>query len=231
MRKHGVFKSIVAGALISSFLIFGTSCGQKKEEPAPAKTSFVFAQDDLNFTWYDNSDIAAATMWADTSKIEQWIKDNKKVTIKYMDPGGASAEKLATMIVSDEFPDVITMLRGQDSEKLISSGKVIPLNQFMDKYKNMSTTLSQNGILKMMEYKDGKNYEIPNWANIGKRPTGNNAWVLNSKIYTELGRPEIKSFDDLYNYLKKVKEKYPDIIPYETTDVFQGERYVMAGMA
>ena len=231
MKKRNVLKRVLSVTMAAALMMSAASCGKDEENQPAATGDFGFGEDELTFSWYDNSDVAAATPWADTSETEKWIKENKKVTIKYMDPGGASAEKLATMIVSDEFPDVITMLRGQDSEKLIASGKVIPLNQFMDKYSYMSNTLKEKGILKMMEYSDGKNYEIPNWANISDHPTGNNGWVVNKKIYDELGRPAINNFEDLYQYLKRVKENYPDVIPYETTDVFQGERYVLAGMA
>lgn len=227
MRKmKKVFSLIMAVSLLAATM----GC-KKEEETSQTVENFTFGTDELEFSWYDNSDTAAATLWADSSMIEKWILENKKVKIKYMDPGGASAEKLATMIVSDKFPDVITMLKGQDSEKLISSKKVIPLNEYFEKYPNIYNALSEKGILQMMTYKDGKNYEIPNWANITDMPTGNNAWVLNKKVYEELGSPKLEDFDDLYNYLKMVKEKYPDMIPYETTDSFQGERYVLAGMA
>lgn len=231
MRRQ-VWKKGVAALLAGSLAVIAAGCGKPAEEAV--KTSggnFTFGEDELSFTWYDNSDTAAATIWADTSIPEKWIKENKKVDIKYMDPGGASAEKLATMIVSDSFPDVMTMLRGQDTAKLIASGKIVPINEYMEKYTVMRDDLGKSGIFKMFEQPDGKIYEIPNWANAAGKPNGNNGWVVNTKFYNELGRPEIKTLDDFYSYLKAVKEKYPDVIPYETTDVFQGERYVLAAMA
>ncbi|MBP3360290.1 MAG: extracellular solute-binding protein [Clostridia bacterium] len=221
-------KAMLAAVMVLIAAVSG--CGENEKETRKSE-DFRFGEDELTFSWYNNSDVAASTPWADTSLLEKWVKDNKKVTVKYMDPGGASAEKLATMIVSDEFPDVMTMLRGQDTDRLISAGKVVPLNDYMEKYTYMSGKLNEKGILNMMKYADGKNYEIPNWANIGDSPNGNNGWVINTKYYEELGSPKLESFDDLYRYLKMVKEKYPNVVPYETTDTFQGERYVMAGMA
>lgn len=231
MRK-AIWKRGAAVLAAGSLLFAAAGCGKSEEETANANVEdFTFGEDELSFTWYDNSDTAAATIWADTSIPEKWIQENKKVNIKYMDPGGASAEKLATMIASDSFPDLMTMLRGQDTEKLIAAKKVVPINEYMDKYTVMRDDLGGAGILKLFEQPDGKIYEIPNWANAAGKPNGNNAWVVNTKFYNELGRPEIKTLDDFYNYLKAVKEAYPDVIPYETTDVFQGERYVLAAMA
>ena len=230
--KKQVWKNGVVILLAGSFAVIAASCGKPAQNNASTPVGdFKFGEDELSFTWHDNSDTAAATIWADTSIPEKWIKENKKVNIKYTDPGGAAAEKLATMIVSDSFPDVITMLRGQDTAKLISSGKIVPINDFMEKYTVMKNDLMDSGVFKMFAQPDGKIYEIPNWANAAGKPNGNNGWVVNTKFYNELGRPEIKTLDDFYNYLKAVKEKYPDVIPYETTDVFQGERYVLAAMA
>lgn len=228
--KRKVWKSCAAVLLAGSLAVAATGCGKPAEETKGSAGNFTFGEDQLSFSWYDNSDTAAATIWADTSIPEKWIKENKKVDIKYMDPGGASAEKLATMIVSDDFPDVMTMLRGQDTEKLIKAKKIVPINEFIEKYTVMRDDFEKSGIFKMFEQEDGKIYEIPNWANAAGKPNGNNGWVVNTKFYNELGRPEIKTLDDFYNYLKAVKEKYPDVIPYETTEVFQGERYILAAM-
>ena len=228
MKNKLLKRAVVCVAAAS--LLMSAGCG-KKEEQTRQVGDFTFKQDELQFTWYNNSDTAAATRWADTSILEKWITDNLKVSVTYMDPGGASAEKLATMIVSDEFPDVMTMSKGQDVQKLIKAKKVVPLNEYMEKYTNLSGDFETSRALELFRQEDGNIYEIPNWANAAGNANGNNAWAINQKVYEDLGSPKLESFDDLYVFLKQVKEKYPDMIPYETTDVFQGERYVLAGMA
>lgn len=227
--KKGLCRAITF-MTAAGLLVCAGGC-QKKETEAPMAENFTFGQDPLEFTWYNNSDTAAATKWADTSELEKWVTENLKVKVTYMDPGGASAEKLATMIVSDNFPDVMTMSKGQDTQKLIDAHKVVPLDAYMEKYTAMSSDLKESKIMGLFRQQDGKTYEIPNWANAKGNANGNNAWAVNKKVYEDLGSPKLEDFDDLYEFLKQVKQKYPDMIPYETTDVFQGERYVLAGMA
>lgn len=60
---------------------------------------------------------------------------------------------------------------------------------------------------------------------------GNGGYAVNNKIYKELGSPKLETFDDLYAYLKLVKEKYPDIIPFEVGMLGQGIDFLYAGMA
>lgn len=218
-------------ALLSAVAIMGSvsGCG-KKNEVSTNTGNVVFGQDDLKFSFYYHEDGATAKDWP-SNEADQWLIDNKKVYIETIDAGGASSEKLATMIVSNEFPDLIQVLQGQDSEKLIKSGVAVPINEYLDKYPNIKTKLEEKGVLSLLTRDDGKIYEIPNWFNVSDHMGGNNCWILNKNIYESLGSPEIKTFDDLYDYLKAVKEKYPDVIPYETTSTFAGEKYVLCGMA
>lgn len=44
---------------------------------------------------------------------------------------------------------------------------------------------------------------------------GNGGYAINNKIYKDLGSPKLETFDDLYSYLKLVKEKHPEVVPFE----------------
>jgi len=225
-------KNILAIVMALMMVIAVSSCSEKKEAGGTQKVGdFEFGKDELTFSWYTNMDYYVATPWADTSQTEKWIKENLKVNITYIDAGGAPEEKLATMIVSNDFPDLITMLRGQESQKLIDMNKIVSINDFMNKHTVMRDAFKEGRIFELIKNKDNKNYEIPNWANESGKPNGNNIWAINMGMYKELGSPKLETFDDLYNYLKMVKNKYPNSVPYETTSTFQGERYVLPGMA
>ena len=70
------------------------------------------------------------------------------------------------------------------------------------------------GDLNMLRSDDGKLYMFPNWYS--SNPYGNAGYVVNKKIYKELGEPPLETTDDLYDYLVKVKDKYgSSIIPFE----------------
>ncbi len=204
--------------------------GTKKEAKNTSTGNFVLGQDELEFTWYRNYDSMSSKQWEDMGLIADWLYENMKVKINFMDPGGSASEKLSVMIVSDEFPDVIEMDRGQDADALIETGKIVPLNDYTSKYTNIYNDYKDNGVINLLTSKDGKWYQIPNWANSSGNPNGNDAWFLDKKIYEEMGSPKIETYDELYDYLKKVKEKYPDIMPYDSGDEFTAEEMIFAGM-
>jgi ABC-type glycerol-3-phosphate transport system substrate-binding protein len=72
-------------------------------------------------------------------------------------------------------------------------------------------------------------YQFPNWYT--KTPIGNGGYIINKKIYKELGSPKLETFDDLYQYLKLVKDKYPKVIPYEAEIKGQGIDELYSGFA
>lgn len=222
----------IAVGCAAAIAFSAAACGKSEKKTAEAPMSdFKLGQDELEFSWYMNSDAASSKPWKDMGLIANWIEDNLKVKINFMDPGGSAAEKLSVMIVSDEFPDVINMKRGQDADNLIETGKIVPLNGYAEKYTKIYDDYKDNGVIKLLTSTDGKWYQIPNWANSTGKPNGNDAWFLNKKIYESMGSPKIETFDDLFDYLKKVKEKYPDIIPYDSGYLFTAEEMVFAGMA
>ncbi|GAF07924.1 ABC transporter [Paenibacillus pini JCM 16418] len=117
-----------------------------------------------------------------------------------------------TMIASKELPDVIWGDRGADVERLRAAGMLVPLDDYLDKYPNLKKWAGDS-TLNMLRSSDGKLYQIPNWYT--SQPAGNAGYLLNKKIYEELGKPKLETTDDFYNYLKSVKAKYPNIIPFD----------------
>lgn len=228
MKKLKKMTALMCAAIVA---LSATACKKAEKEANVQQTGdFVLGRDELEFTWYRNYDGASSKNWEDLGPIADWIYENLKVKINFVDPGGSVAEKLAVMIVSDDFPDLIEIDKGQDANNLIESGKVVPLNGFAEKYTNIYNDYKDNGVINLLTSKDNKWYQIPNWANSTGNPNGNDAWFINKKIYEEMGSPKLETFDDLYDYLAAVKVKYPDIIPYDSGSNFTAEEMIFAGM-
>jgi len=172
---------------------------------------FVLGEDELEYTMYGHYDWYTMPTWGEDAA-SKWIKENKKVNVKGVSSGGNAAQKFNTMIVSNELPDVIWMDRGPDVEKLREAGMLVPLDEYIEKYPNLKEWAGES-TLNMLRSEDGHIYQFPNWYTT--QPNGNSGYVVNDKIYKELGSPKLETTDDLYAFLKQVKEKYPDIIPYE----------------
>ncbi|KUP24031.1 extracellular solute-binding protein [Paenibacillus sp. DMB5] len=179
---------------------------------------YVLGEQPLEFSFYGHYDWYTMPNWGEDLS-SKWIKDNKKVNVLPVSSGGNAKQKLSTMIVSGELPDVIWMERGADVEQLRAAGALVPFDDYLDKYPNLKKWAGEE-TLDMLRSSDGKLYQFPNWYTT--QPNGNSGYLVNKKIYNELGTPPLETTDDLYAYLKLVKEKYPDVVPFEVGQGAEG---------
>ncbi|MCH1624127.1 extracellular solute-binding protein [Ferdinandcohnia quinoae] len=198
-----------------------------KEEDPKNSESFVLGSEPLEITMFGNYDWYTMPKWGDDIATAA-IKEKTKVNVTAIDSGGDAKAKLSTMIAGNDLPDFIWTEKGADVEKLRQAGKLVPLDQYMDKYTNLRDWLTEDA-LNMLRSEDGKLYQFPNWYN--SKPFGNAGWLVNKGIYEDLGSPELKTPEDLYAYLKLVKEKYPNVIPFETDVDYGGIEVIYSAFA
>ena len=172
---------------------------------------FVFGETPIEYTMYGHYDWYTMPNWGEDVATKS-IKENKKVNVVPISSGGNAEQKMNTMIVSNDLPDVIWLDRGPDVDKLREAGMLVPFDDYLDKYPNLKEWAGES-TLNMLRAEDGKIYQFPNWYT--SQPNGNSGYVVNEKIYKELGVPKLETTDDLYSYLQLVKEKYPNVIPFE----------------
>ncbi|MBC8080865.1 MAG: extracellular solute-binding protein [Gorillibacterium sp.] len=227
--------------LMVAFTLILGGCNKKSSKPADTMeptSSTATATDNeagakvdfkgLSFSWYIHYDWATVDPWG-SDQTSKWIQEQKGVTINPISSGGAAQQKLNTMIVSAELPEVITLDRAADLNKLAKAGQLVPLDEYIDKYPNLKKWAGEK-TLDMLRLEDGKLYSFPNWYG-GPDTFGNTGWMVNKKIYQDLGSPSLATFDDLEAYLMQVKEKYPDIIPFETGHEFAGGEVFYSGFS
>ncbi|MCM3271816.1 extracellular solute-binding protein [Paenibacillus elgii] len=181
----------------------------------------------LEFSFYGHYDWYTMPPWG-ADPATKWIKDNKKINVVPISSGGNAKQKMNTMIASGNLPDVIWLERGADVEKLRAEGMLVPFDEYLNKYPNLKKWAGDSTI-NMLRSPDGKLYQFPNWYT--SRPNGNAGYLVNKKIYEELGSPKLETVDDLYNYLKIVKEKYPNVIPFEPGQSAEGSDILTSAFA
>ncbi|URN96719.1 MAG: extracellular solute-binding protein [Candidatus Pristimantibacillus lignocellulolyticus] len=204
-----------------------TSTPAGQEQGEEAVTTFKLGEEPVNFSYYVHYDWWTTEPWG-VNPNSKWVTDNLKVNVTPIQSGGAAEQKLSTMIVSGELPGAIMMDRGQEVERLRSAGVLVPLDDYLDKYPNLKR-LAGEETLNMLRSEDGKLYQFPNWYT--SAPNGNGGWVVNTKIYKELGEPKLETFDDLYEYLKLVKANYKNVVPLEVGRKASGLDAMFAGFA
>lgn len=130
------------------------------------------------------------------------------------------------MIVGGDLPDVIFTDRGSSVERLVQAGQLVALDEYYEKYPNFKKYVKES-TLNLLRSDDGQIYQIPNWYTSGQ--FGNGGWMVNKDIYNALGRPVLETFDDLYQYLLMVQDKYPDVVPLEVGEKGAGLEIMYGG--
>jgi ABC-type glycerol-3-phosphate transport system substrate-binding protein len=217
---------IIVMALMGCSGSGGNTASQEKNSPVSGDT-FVLGEKPLEFSFYGHYDWYTMPDWGKDAATK-WIKENKKIDVVPISSGGVAKNKLSTMIVAGELPDVIWMDRGADVEKLRSEGMLVPFDDYLNKYPNLKKWAGES-TLELLRSPDGKLYQFPNWYTT--QPNGNAGYLVNKKIYEELGSPSLETPEDLYVYLKQVKSKYPDVVPLEVGQTAAGVDIMVSAFA
>lgn len=141
---------------------------QNNETPSTGD-AFVLGEKPLEFSFYGHYDWYTMPDWG-ADLATKWIQENKKVNVVPVSSGGVAKNKLSTMIVSGELPDVIWMEPGAEVEKLRSEGMLVPFDDYLDKYPNLKKWAGES-TLELLRSPDGKLYQFPNWYTT--QPNGN----------------------------------------------------------
>ncbi|MFC5653666.1 extracellular solute-binding protein [Paenibacillus solisilvae] len=224
--------------LLAGVLLFGTALtacsgkGGTAETPsnstAPVNDkggaeAAKFGEQPLEFSFYSNYDFASPIGYGNDATTK-WLKENKKLNIVEIGSNGNAKQKFGAMVAADDLTDVMMLDRGStEYATMQKNGMLVPLDDYYKKYPVLQKLIDPQ-TYNMLKAGDGHIYVIPNWFDSSQNPYkySNTGWTVNRKIYAELGKPELKTFDDLYTYLKQVKAKHPDIIPLETGMTLSG---------
>lgn len=213
-----------------------TSISKDKKSDQTVKTAavtpepeFKFGETPFSFSFFAKIDNYPEREWGNDTAT-QWISEHKHVTVHMLPSGADADETLAKLLETDSLPDFIWGTRDFDVESLRSKGKLVPLDEYVDKYPNLRRWAG-NGVLEMLRSEDGHLYQFP--AGYSLLPQGSGGYLVNLKMYRELGSPKLETFDDLYRYLLQVKEKYSKqgVIPLEIGSDLQGIQLLYSGFA
>ena len=134
----------------------------------------------------------------------KYMNEKFNITLNYSCPEADADSKLNLMISSDDLPDVIILDRNANWLKLISLGKLVDINTL--KYEGCSFDEDILESTQKLLSVNGGLYGIPNWARKGATG-GNMSWMVNHDVYEQLGSPELKTLEDLHQFMLDAKEK------------------------
>jgi len=212
MKKARILSMLVAVLLVFSVL---AGCGQtasKQEATQPEKTAETTAAEEstkglepYTFTHYFNYDWWGLKPWG-VDLVSKTLKEKFNVTVEFQKPDSDPKAKLNVMISSGDLPDSIMMDRGADNINLAKLGLLVDLEPLMAKNPNMSDNVLET--TREMLKIEGKLYGIPNWSRKAASG-GNDAWIVNQRLYKAAGSPKLETFEDMHNYALKIKNDVP----------------------
>lgn len=134
----------------------------------------------------------------------KYMNEKFNIKVNYSCPEADADSKLNLMISSDDLPDVIILDRNANWLKLINLGKLVDINTL--KYEGCSFDEDILESTQKLLSVNGGLYGIPNWARKGATG-GNISWMVNHDVYEQLGSPELKTLDDLHQFMLDAKDK------------------------
>lgn len=134
----------------------------------------------------------------------KYMNEKFNIKVNYSCPEADADSKLNLMISSDDLPDVIILDRNANWLKLINLGKLVDINTL--RYEGCSFDENILESTQKLLSVNGGLYGIPNWARKGATG-GNMSWMVNHDVYEQLGSPELKTLEDLHQFMLDAKEK------------------------
>ncbi|WP_438449248.1 extracellular solute-binding protein [Gorillibacterium sp. sgz5001074] len=143
----------------------------------------------------------------ETNPVAKELEAKLNIKLKWDVYSGVGKDKLNVVLASGDYPDIIML---SDPARVIADKIAIPLNDLIDKY-GPDLKKKYGSALNMLKQSDGKIYHLTSgYLPEGATPPGYGySLQVRTDIYEALGSPKLETSDDVYNYLKSVKEKYP----------------------
>ena len=209
--------SVLALAMAFSAL---AGCGSSADTQTASGTENADGQVTISF--FDKN--SGTRTFTDPVALE--LEARTGVTIDLISPTGDPGEKLALMLASQDYPDIVLMDRSSDIvNQYIEAGALVNLSDYMDLMPNVQEMYGD--VLNKTRYTDGNNYYLSNWY--GYDPDPMNGMICRYDIMVELvGQERADSsepftWSEFVDLLKQFKEKYPTINGRDSIALMIGE--------
>ncbi|ADH60028.1 extracellular solute-binding protein family 1 [Thermoanaerobacter mathranii subsp. mathranii str. A3] len=230
------FKILIVTILVLSLLTtLFAGCSSKNSSETQQKETQQAAQntnssDPENKHFYSEKPLEFTMLYSEHPAYpykEDWllwkaIKDMTNVSLKLtVVPMSDYDQKRSLLISTGEAPEIIPKTYPGQEVPFIPSGAILPISDYIDEMPNFSRQIKEWNLqddLNTLKQKDGKFYVLPGLHEIFVQDY---SLAIRLDIFEKNNIPVPNSWDELYDALKKLKEIYPNIIPF--SDRWQGK--------
>ncbi|UKS28541.1 extracellular solute-binding protein [Paenibacillus sp. HWE-109] len=139
----------------------------------------------------------------------KWVKEKTNITMVQETQTGP--ESMALAIASGDMPDLFSVFP-EDAQKYGPQGAFLDLSKYMDKMPNVKAFLaSRPDVAQRMTAPGGEMYQL---LNDGAGAGSQGVWFYRDDIFKQHDIQEPKTWDELYETAKKLKQLYPDSYPF-----------------
>jgi putative aldouronate transport system substrate-binding protein len=219
-------KSLLIGALVlslSASILVG--CAKKPEAtPTPGAAG---AKKDLSTeagkAWKAEKPFNLSILFNDMSHYPYkkdwllWSEITKRTNVTLdvtVVPSSDYEQKRSLLISTGDSPLIIPKTYPGAEVQFIPSGAILPVSDYiylMPNYQKKVKDWGLEGDLKQIMQDDGKYYVLPG---LHEKPKYDYTFAFRKDILDKEGLKVPTSYDEMYDVLKKLKAKYPDVYPY-----------------
>ncbi|WNR42758.1 extracellular solute-binding protein [Paenibacillus roseipurpureus] len=219
MKKN--FSSITGMVIVGTMAISLTGCGSTKTEtpsestqPSAAATASAAASTALEPVKIQALIGPSALSGIQSDEISKEIFEKKfGLKMDYIFAGDKFDERLSAIMASGDMPDLIEFKDKKQFESAVKAGVLMSLDDLVAQYGPNIT----NNLPSMLQYMrdnysngTGKLFGLASQIGAGQ-PTNLLHMALYSRwdLYKKIGTPELKTYDDLLQAMKKMQAEYP----------------------
>ncbi len=171
-------------------------------------------------TYSDNATLPFKETWLAVEEMKKRMNADIKFEII---PINDYLTKISTMVSTNSAPDVLLYITGHKGEFPAYSlnGSIVPISDYSEWTPNFNNLVKEWNLeedLNDIRLKDGKYYFLPS---LYDEPFYDGGIVIRQDLLKKYNLETPKTYDDLYNVLKKFKEENPSSYPLT---MFVGER-------
>jgi len=171
-------------------------------------------EDPLKFSMYyaDNATLPFKEDWPIIQEVKK--RYNVDITFEPIPIADYLTKVSLALNTGNNAPDVILyqQIKGENAS-LALNGAIVPISDYSDWTPNFNARVKEFGLedqVDSLKLKDGKRYNLPS---LYDKPFYDGGLILRQDLLEKYQLQAPKTFDDLYNVLKKFKQENPDSYP------------------